>query len=487
MGDDGKAAFGVAATLAASFSTDPTQVASAEDPESTGPTPQPSPSGPRFLKKGLLGQGGMGRVHDAVDVQFGRRVALKELASSDIGLARRFVLEALITGNLEHPGIPAVYERGVHEGVPYYAMKKVEGRSLRVAIDEASGLEQRLALIPAVVQTAHTLGFAHARGVVHRDVKPDNVVLSEHGAVSLVDWGIAKLRDAPPWASDDLGRTPAADEGAGTMHGSVVGTPSYMAPEQARGEIDAIDERTDVFALGAILYHLLTGRAPYREASTVATLALALESKRAPIRELEPNAPPPLCAICDRAMASDPAARFDDARGFADALEHALAQSLVGRSERAARFAGLFGSVAIVAVAAMSSAMLETVSDLREQGQSGYIALVMTPCGLVLSAIEYWTRGRRRLRPLAAACALFTVLGAVAGTIAGAGVVARAAGARPPEEMLPTALQGTFEIAGIIPSAFVLAMIQIAVLVLVARSKRVRPVRARSRDAMRER
>src|SRR3974390_615240 len=156
--------------------------------------------GPRFVTSRVLGEGGMGRVHEALDRQFSRSVALKELRADRVSEAarERFATEALVTGNLEHPGVPPVYERGLlPDGSPYYAMRLVRGRTLHDAIEQSHDLQVRLRLVGVVSKIAHTLAFAHERGVVHRDLKPENIILGKHGEAIVLDWGIAKVRGMP--------------------------------------------------------------------------------------------------------------------------------------------------------------------------------------------------------------------------------------------------------------------------------------------------
>ncbi len=149
----------------------------------------------RYEQRALLGQGGMGRVTESIDRQFGRVVAVKEMLGDAGSMAERFLVESVVTANLEHPGIPAVYERGVTDGGrPFYAMRYVRGRTLADAIASAADLDSRLALLPAVVQTAQTLAYAHEHGVVHRDIKPENVFLGGHGET--ISWTGASRRSA---------------------------------------------------------------------------------------------------------------------------------------------------------------------------------------------------------------------------------------------------------------------------------------------------
>ncbi len=170
-------------------------------------------------------------------------------------------------------------------------MRKIAGQPLSAAIRDAKTLEQRLALVPAVIRAAHTLGFAHERGVVHRDVKPDNIVLGAHGETVILDWEIAKVRGLMDEHGPDSPLANVATAGEGTVAGAVLGTPSYMAPEQAQGNVDAIDPRTDVFSLGAALYETLTGRPLYREATVMLTLSAAGMTRFEPIDRLAPEVP----------------------------------------------------------------------------------------------------------------------------------------------------------------------------------------------------
>ncbi|MBL9015439.1 MAG: protein kinase, partial [Myxococcales bacterium] len=319
-----------------------------------GPAPDPLADEPlpgMPLGRYRLGEeharGGMGRVWRAEDPQLGRTVAIKQLAPGLVNreeLRRRFVAEARITARLEHPGVVPVYELIEGDGAPFYAMKLVRGETLTETIARARAPstpdgERTLAFaraIEAVLAVTRTVAFAHSRGVLHRDLKPDNVVIGEFGETVLLDWGLARAIEAPP------------DE----LDGTVLGTPGYMAPEQVAGDVARIDARSDVYALGAILHHVLTGAPP--------------GDGRAP----EPSdlAPAELCSIAAIAMAPLPDDRYQDAAELAAELALYQAGQLVSaprytasemirrwiRRHRAAVITALVLVVALAAVGALA-------------------------------------------------------------------------------------------------------------------------------------
>ncbi len=441
--------------------------------ESMAPLP-PVPNGAeRFALRGVIGQGGMGRVHDAEDLQFGRRVALKELIAEGAELERRFAVEAIVTGNLEHPGIPAVYARGVREGRPFYVMKKLAGRSLADVIARTGLLEDRLALVSVAIQVAHTLGFAHERGIVHRDVKPENVMIGEHGEVWLVDWGIAKIQGHEDRPSD-VARA-ASQSASATAVGSVMGTPSYMAPEQARGDIAAVDERTDVFALGALLFHMLSGQPPFVGPTSLAVLAAALESRREPLRSLVPGVPPALAAIAERAMAVEPKDRFANAAAVAQALERFLAQAALAKPSLPMRATAALASILALAFAVVgTAATVHSVSSFREQGPSGYALVLFASVGLGLSLLEWRTQGRHALLPLSIGIATATLLGGLGATLTGYSQIIRyARESTDIQDQLGMVMDGFWEATGIAAMSTQLAIVQIIVIALVARASRL--------------
>ena len=205
-----------------------------------------SPAGNRSIGRyrdlAFVARGGMGTILEAEDPELGRKVALKILDDPSHEVARRyFENEARVTAGLEHPNIVPVHEMGfTSDGRPYFAMKLVRGRSLREALPGAG----RMRLLGDFVKICDAVSFAHSRGILHRDLKPDNVMIGEFGEVQVMDWGLAKVRGSP-----DSGERPGAARGGAlhrTMDGTLLGTPAYMSPEQARGEVRALDERSDV-------------------------------------------------------------------------------------------------------------------------------------------------------------------------------------------------------------------------------------------------
>ena len=237
-------------------------------------------SGTRYRIDGEIAHGGMGTVLKGRDPDLGRDVALKILRDDlrdNPEMVRRFVEEAQIGGQLQHPGIVPIYELGCFGNRrPFFSMKLVKGRTLAQLLADrtarADGLPRFLAIFEAIAQT---VAYAHARGVIHRDLKPSNVMVGSFGEVQVMDWGLAKVLPRGGVVDDAQARKPDRQQtviatgrsGSGDSElshaGSAMGTPSYMAPEQARGEVDRIDERADVFALGSILCEVLTGEAAF--------------------------------------------------------------------------------------------------------------------------------------------------------------------------------------------------------------------------------
>ncbi len=279
----------------------------------------------RYTDLGPLGAGGMGVVHRVEDHQLRRVVVMKLLKaalSHDPENRSRFLGEAQLTAQLTHPGVVPVHELGeLADGRPFFTMDEVRGRTLaQVLADHPPPLRR---LIDVLHRIGETVGYAHARGVVHRDIKPANLMLGAHGQVLVMDWGLGKVVGDPEaaWAARILvppSTDRSEDDSDGTQQGVITGTPAYMSPEQAFGELKSLGPRSDVYSLGAVLYQVLCGQKPYAGHPHWVVLQ---------VREGEP---PPLPAhagdeelrrITERAMARDPADRFDDAREWAHALQ----------------------------------------------------------------------------------------------------------------------------------------------------------------------
>ena len=261
-----------------------------------------------------VARGGMGVIYEARQADLRRTVALKMILAGRLATeaeAQRFAQEARAAANLDHPGIVPVYEFGRHDDRPYYAMAFVAGPSLAQCLTEGPLPPREAAALLAEV--AEAVAYAHGRGVIHRDLKPSNILIGPDGRPRVADFGLAKVLDLP------------ADAGL-TATGEVLGTPGYMPPEQARGEIARIGPPSDVYSLGAVLYEALSGRPPFKAASPWETIRQVLEATPAPVRLLNPQVPRDLEMICAKCLEKDPTARY----GAADELAADLRRFLAG-------------------------------------------------------------------------------------------------------------------------------------------------------------
>src|SRR5271165_997591 len=346
-------AFGLVDGSLAALFPDPEQTSGA-DAIAAVPHPAELPQVPGYRVEALLGRGGMGVVYRACHLRLNRAVALKMLLAGPCARPEeleRFLRESQAVAGLGHPNIVQVYDMGDVEGRPYFTMELVEGGNLA---DQVRGAPQPPHQAAACVATlAEAIQAAHQNGIVHRDLKPANILLTRDGTPKVTDFGLARRLEG---------------DGGLTLSGVPVGTPSYMAPEQARGNKQAIGPATDVYALGAILYELLTGRPPFRAESATATLQQVLTDEPVSPTRLNPQVPRDLTTICLKCLSKEPHRRYASAAALAEDLRRFLrgetiAARRAGRLERLARWArrspeqaALLAAAVLVALAAAGGA-----------------------------------------------------------------------------------------------------------------------------------
>jgi tetratricopeptide (TPR) repeat protein len=276
-------------------------------PNDVKPAARLFPAIPNYKILGVLGKGGMGIVYKARHLGLNRLVALKMILSSahadDIAL-RRFKTEGEAVAKLQHPNIVQIYDVGTFEGHPFFALEFLEGGSLHDALEGTPQLPKRAAEM--VEALARAMFHAHQQGIVHRDLKPANILMTPEGTPKITDFGLAK-----PIEQEELGLT---------RTGAILGTPTYMAPEQAQGNNKAVGPGADIYALGAILYDMLTGRPPLRGTTIVDTLQLVQFVDPVPPRQLQPKVPADLQTICLRCLHKEPNRRYSNAAELAEDL-----------------------------------------------------------------------------------------------------------------------------------------------------------------------
>ncbi len=341
--------------------------------------------GQRFCIVRPHASGGLGAVFVALDTELDREVALKQIHddhADDPTSRYRFLIEAQITGGLEHPGIVPVYGLGSYDdGRPYYAMRFIRGDSLKEAIQEFHGRynaakrpdghtgTRDLALrklLRRFMDVCNAIDYAHSRGVIHRDIKPANIILGKHGETLVVDWGVAKPlgRALPGTESGERVLMPSSAGGSSeTLAGTHLGTPAFMSPEQAEGQLDRQGPWSDVYSLGATLYCVLTGRPPFAEDNVGAVLRAVRKGEFLQPRKLDPSIDKALESICLQAMAKKPEHRYGSSRALADDLEHWLADEPVTahreqRLERLGRWLRRHRTWAYAGVAALAGICL---------------------------------------------------------------------------------------------------------------------------------
>ena len=329
-----------------------------------------------------IGRGGIGRVLLALDQHLGREVAIKELlpepATSLVAgtVLARFLSEARITGQLEHPHIVPVYELGRRsDGRLYYSMRVVRGETMGDVLHRTTNLDERLALLPHLGRVCNAIAYAHSRGVIHRDLKPDNIMIGEFGETVVLDWGIAKVKGD---ASQGGAQVPRGVTALGTTsEGTIVGTPLFMSPEQLSGSSE-VDETSDVWALGVVLYIILCGRPPFQADSLRDLKRQVFEERLAPPRRVSNRAPRELAAITRRALRREKAERYPTAKELAWDLDAYMSGAkvsaytyspfdLLRRFAKRHRGASWVALVALIALMALGAVLQSRILRARDR------------------------------------------------------------------------------------------------------------------------
>jgi serine/threonine protein kinase/WD40 repeat protein len=369
-----------------------------------------SPQGTRYAVRGEIARGGMGVILRVRDEDLRRNLAMKVMLGQgeaagegdtpevDPALLTRFLEEAQLTGQLDHPGIVPVHELGLDaDGRVYFTMRLVKGRELKeILAGEGDESWSRTRTLGVFLRICETLAYAHEKGVIHRDLKPANVMVGRFGEVYVMDWGLAKLLDREDdrdlrvkepesslvrtdrhdAISDDL------DSPLMTMAGTVVGTPTYMSPEQASGRVEDLGPKSDVYAVGAMLYHLLAGHQPYvkpgERVSPLTVLNAVRNGPPQPIHEIDPRVPAELVAICEKAMARELDERYASMAELAEDLRRYLEDRVVLAHRTGAlielrkwvarnRLAAGTAAAALVLVAGLTVFFLQRVTRQRDR------------------------------------------------------------------------------------------------------------------------
>src|SRR5258707_8407664 len=269
-----------------------------------------------------LGAGGMGEVYLAQDTRLDRKIALKilpaDLAANQDRM-RRFTQEAKAAAALNHPNIATIHEIGESDGVNFIAMEFIDGATLREKIhQEQTDLRK---LLRYLQQVSEGLAKAHAAGIVHRDLKPDNIMITRDGHVKILDFGLAKLIERRPMSDGDSSEVATALMPQQSSPGAIIRTVGYMSPEQAQGKTKEIDQRSDIFSFGCILFEAATGKKPFEGESVIKSLHMVVYEPAPPIADFNPSAPPELQRIVRRCLAKDPDERYQSIKEVAIELK----------------------------------------------------------------------------------------------------------------------------------------------------------------------
>src|SRR5437016_5605994 len=290
----------------------------------------------RYEIRSLLGKGGMGEVYLAEDLRLHRKVALKILpaeVAADRDRMRRFEQEATAAAALNHPHIAHIYEIGESEGIHFIAMEHIDGDTLRDKIHRDKAPLQKL--LKYLTQVAEGLSKAHAAGIVHRDLKPDNIMITRDDYAKILDFGLAKLIEPQGPVGSDRAASSEVGTAIGAQHslaGMVMGTAGYMSPEQAQGKVEQIDQRSDIFSFGCILFEAVTGQRPFEDESVIKSLHKVAYEPAPPIKDFNPSAPTGLQRLIHRCLEKDRDERYQTIQDVALELKE-VRQGMAGAAE----------------------------------------------------------------------------------------------------------------------------------------------------------
>jgi serine/threonine protein kinase len=341
-----------------------------------------------------LGEGGMGVVYKAKDTHLDRLVALKLLPPdkvSDPERIRRFVQEAKAASALNHPNIVTIYDIDTADGVTFIAMEYIQGRTLEQWIRSRGSLGD---ILKYGAQIASALTAAHAKGIIHRDLKPGNIMISDAGLAKVLDFGLAKLTEIAVAGEEAATRTIRQGDVTPTEEGRIVGTASYMAPEQAEGK--TIDARTDIFALGAVLYEMVSGRRAFQGDTAISTLSAILKTDPKPLRELAPNTPGEVERIVTRCLRKDPSRRFQHMDDLKVALDEMREESDSGKLSAVAATPGrrrrslvwIVGLIALI----WAAGLYLGIRTPEKQNTGPVLTRLTSDTGLTLDP-TFWAQG----------------------------------------------------------------------------------------------